>query len=56
MCPRSNLANQNNFSRVIWLGDLNYRIGLSYEEAIILLENSNWESLLEKDQVCWLSH
>ncbi|KAL1536704.1 hypothetical protein AAHA92_29309 [Salvia divinorum] len=37
--------------RVIWLGDLNYRIGLSYEEAIILLENSNWESLLEKDQL-----
>ncbi|KAH6803848.1 DNAse I-like superfamily protein, partial [Perilla frutescens var. frutescens] len=36
--------------RVIWLGDLNYRIGLSYEEARHLLEDNNWESLLEKDQ------
>lgn len=37
--------------RVIWLGDLNYRIGLSYQEARLLLEDNNWESLLEKDQL-----
>ncbi|KAI3451131.1 hypothetical protein Pfo_007796 [Paulownia fortunei] len=37
--------------RVIWLGDLNYRVGLSYEEARLLLEDNNWDSLLEKDQL-----
>ncbi|KAK4383270.1 Type I inositol polyphosphate 5-phosphatase 5 [Sesamum angolense] len=37
--------------RMIWLGDLNYRVGLSYDEARLLLEDNDWESLLEKDQV-----
>ncbi|XP_057786080.1 type I inositol polyphosphate 5-phosphatase 5-like [Salvia miltiorrhiza] len=37
--------------RLIWLGDLNYRIGLSYDEARILLQDNNWDSLLEKDQL-----
>ncbi|CAA0838133.1 DNAse I-like superfamily protein [Striga hermonthica] len=37
--------------RVIWLGDLNYRVGLSYEEARILLEDNDWDSLLNKDQL-----
>ncbi|XP_073293503.1 type I inositol polyphosphate 5-phosphatase 5 [Primulina huaijiensis] len=37
--------------RMIWLGDLNYRVGLSYEETRLLLEDNDWDSLLEKDQL-----
>uniref|UniRef100_A0A7N0U0K1 Inositol polyphosphate-related phosphatase domain-containing protein n=1 Tax=Kalanchoe fedtschenkoi TaxID=63787 RepID=A0A7N0U0K1_KALFE len=37
--------------RVIWLGDLNYRIALSYRCAKTLLEMHNWRALLEKDQL-----
>lgn len=36
---------------VIWLGDLNYRIALSYSETRKLLENNDWDALLNKDQV-----
>ncbi|KAG0477533.1 hypothetical protein HPP92_014374 [Vanilla planifolia] len=34
--------------RVFWLGDLNYRIALSYRETKSLLEENNWNALLEK--------
>ncbi|KAL0543272.1 hypothetical protein IC582_018363 [Cucumis melo] len=37
--------------RIIWLGDLNYRVSLSYEDTKILLEDSDWDKLLEKDQL-----
>ncbi|XP_022848677.1 type I inositol polyphosphate 5-phosphatase 5-like [Olea europaea var. sylvestris] len=37
--------------RMIWLGDLNYRVASSYEETRLLLEDNDWDSLLEKDQV-----
>ncbi|CAK8578822.1 unnamed protein product [Lathyrus sativus] len=37
--------------RIIWLGDLNYRVALSYEETRVLLEENDWETLLEKDQL-----
>ncbi|KAM3290168.1 type I inositol polyphosphate 5-phosphatase 5 [Capsicum chacoense] len=37
--------------RAIWLGDLNYRVSLSYEETRLLLENNDWDFLLEKDQL-----
>ncbi|XP_077248909.1 type I inositol polyphosphate 5-phosphatase 10-like isoform X2 [Tasmannia lanceolata] len=37
--------------RVIWLGDLNYRIALSYSETRNLLEDNDWDTLLEKDQL-----
>ncbi|KAG8640960.1 hypothetical protein MANES_13G091400v8 [Manihot esculenta] len=37
--------------RIIWLGDLNYRVSLSYEETRILLEDNDWDTLLEKDQL-----
>jgi hypothetical protein len=36
---------------VIWLGDLNYRIALSYSEATKLVEANDWGTLFEKDQV-----
>jgi hypothetical protein len=41
-------------SRIIWLGDLNYRVSLSYEETKTLLEDNEWDILLEKDQVSTL--
>ncbi|XP_031123416.1 type I inositol polyphosphate 5-phosphatase 4-like [Ipomoea triloba] len=37
--------------RVIWLGDLNYRIALSYRTAKTLVEMRNWRALLENDQL-----
>ncbi|KAF8377282.1 hypothetical protein HHK36_030657 [Tetracentron sinense] len=37
--------------RVIWLGDLNYRVALSYKQARVLLEDNDWDSLLDKDQL-----
>ncbi|KAJ6916922.1 hypothetical protein NC652_019356 [Populus alba x Populus x berolinensis] len=37
--------------RIIWLGDLNYRVALSYEETKVLLEDEDWDTLLEKDQL-----
>ncbi|RWW83099.1 hypothetical protein BHE74_00008421 [Ensete ventricosum] len=40
-------------SRIIWLGDLNYRIALSYQSAKSLVEMHNWRALLEKDQVVY---
>ncbi|GFZ04714.1 DNAse I-like superfamily protein [Actinidia rufa] len=36
--------------RIIWLGDLNYRIALSYRSAKSLVEMQNWRALLENDQ------
>ena len=38
-------------SRIVWLGDLNYRIALSYRTAKALVEMHNWRTLLENDQV-----
>ncbi|CAN6253256.1 unnamed protein product [Urochloa humidicola] len=37
--------------RIIWLGDLNYRVSMSYEETKMLLEENDWNTLLEKDQL-----
>ncbi|KAL4556441.1 hypothetical protein LXL04_039093 [Taraxacum kok-saghyz] len=37
--------------RIIWLGDLNYRIALSYRSGKALVEMQNWRALLEKDQL-----
>lgn len=37
--------------RVIWFGDLNYRIALSYSETRKLLQEDNWDALLDKDQL-----
>uniref|UniRef100_A0ACD5X1E5 Uncharacterized protein n=1 Tax=Avena sativa TaxID=4498 RepID=A0ACD5X1E5_AVESA len=36
--------------RIVWLGDLNYRIALSYRAVKALVEMRNWKALLEKDQ------
>ncbi|XP_044485328.1 type I inositol polyphosphate 5-phosphatase 4-like [Mangifera indica] len=37
--------------QIIWLGDLNYRIALSYRSAKALVEMRNWRALLENDQL-----
>ncbi|KAL5213085.1 hypothetical protein ABZP36_023932 [Zizania latifolia] len=37
--------------RIIWLGDLNYRVALSYDETKTLLEENDWDTLLENDQL-----
>lgn len=37
--------------RIIWLGDLNYRIALSYRSVKALVEMHSWKQLLEKDQL-----
>eukprot|EP00257_Ricinus_communis_P025938 XP_025013352.1 type I inositol polyphosphate 5-phosphatase 10 isoform X2 [Ricinus communis] len=37
--------------RAIWLGDLNYRIALSYSETRKLLERNDWKALFDKDQL-----
>ncbi|CAA0830120.1 DNAse I-like superfamily protein [Striga hermonthica] len=37
--------------RIIWLGDLNYRINLPYELTRELISNKNWPMLLERDQL-----
>ncbi|KAI3877945.1 hypothetical protein MKW92_038392 [Papaver armeniacum] len=37
--------------RVVWFGDLNYRISLPYEKTCKLISESAWSSLLEKDQL-----
>ncbi|KAJ7945382.1 type I inositol polyphosphate 5-phosphatase 5 [Quillaja saponaria] len=37
--------------RILWLGDLNYRVALSYDETRDLLEENEWDTLLEKDQL-----
>ncbi|XP_042015611.1 type I inositol polyphosphate 5-phosphatase 4-like [Salvia splendens] len=37
--------------RIIWLGDLNYRIALSYRCAKALVEMRNWRVLLDNDQL-----
>ncbi|XP_076899108.1 type IV inositol polyphosphate 5-phosphatase 3-like [Bidens hawaiensis] len=37
--------------RIIWLGDLNYRFNLSYEETRDLISKNAWSQLLESDQL-----
>ncbi|KAG2663020.1 hypothetical protein I3760_16G007800 [Carya illinoinensis] len=37
--------------RIIWLGDLNYRINLSYEKTREFISKKEWSKLVEKDQL-----
>ncbi|KAJ4951358.1 hypothetical protein NE237_028190 [Protea cynaroides] len=37
--------------RIIWFGDLNYRINLSYERTRQLISQKEWSQLIEKDQL-----
>ncbi|KAL6522664.1 Type IV inositol polyphosphate 5-phosphatase 7 [Orobanche hederae] len=55
--PRVNGSNEKSpetileHDRIIWLGDLNYRIALPYRSAKALIEMQNWRALLDKDQL-----
>ncbi|KAK8950056.1 Type I inositol 1,4,5-trisphosphate 5-phosphatase CVP2 [Platanthera guangdongensis] len=48
---RRNIMKILQHDRIIWFGDLNYRIALSYFEANKLLQENDWDALLEKDQL-----
>lgn len=37
---------------VIWLGDFNYRIGLSNQKARELVQQKDFQTLYDNDQVC----
>lgn len=37
--------------RIFWLGDLNYRINLPYNETRQLISKEEWSELIEKDQL-----
>ncbi|XP_010268606.1 PREDICTED: type IV inositol polyphosphate 5-phosphatase 3-like isoform X2 [Nelumbo nucifera] len=37
--------------RIIWFGDLNYRINLSYEKTLELISKNEWSELAERDQL-----
>uniref|UniRef100_A0A0D3GA71 Inositol polyphosphate-related phosphatase domain-containing protein n=1 Tax=Oryza barthii TaxID=65489 RepID=A0A0D3GA71_9ORYZ len=37
--------------RIIWFGDLNYRINLSYERTHELIAKQDWDGLFENDQL-----
>ncbi|KAK8597350.1 hypothetical protein V6N12_065820 [Hibiscus sabdariffa] len=37
--------------RIIWLGDLNYRINLTYGEVRDLISKKEWSKLIERDQL-----
>ncbi|KAJ7973998.1 putative Type I inositol polyphosphate 5-phosphatase [Quillaja saponaria] len=37
--------------RIIWLGDLNYRLNLSYEKTRELISKKDWSKLVERDQL-----
>ncbi|KAM7507944.1 hypothetical protein LguiA_018397 [Lonicera macranthoides] len=37
--------------KIIWLGDLNYRINLSYDKTRELISEKNWSKLVESDQL-----
>ncbi|GMI77096.1 hypothetical protein like AT1G71710 [Hibiscus trionum] len=37
--------------RIIWLGDLNYRINLRYDEVRDLIYKKEWSKLIERDQL-----
>ncbi|KAI3750623.1 hypothetical protein L2E82_21318 [Cichorium intybus] len=41
----------DNHDRIIWLGDLNYRLNLSYDKTRDLISKSSWSKLLEADQL-----
>ncbi|CAH9113249.1 unnamed protein product [Cuscuta epithymum] len=41
----------NGHERIIWIGDLNYRINLSYEKTLELISKKDWPKLIESDQL-----
>ncbi|XP_047977234.1 type IV inositol polyphosphate 5-phosphatase 3-like [Salvia hispanica] len=51
-CSAMGLPNRiYDHERIIWLGDLNYRINLPYERTRELISKKDWSKLLEQDQL-----
>ncbi|GFQ00935.1 type i inositol 1 4 5-trisphosphate 5-phosphatase cvp2 [Phtheirospermum japonicum] len=46
--PPDNILDHN---KIIWLGDLNYRLANICDDTYKLLERNDWQALLEKDQL-----
>ncbi|KAJ8466742.1 hypothetical protein OPV22_029294 [Ensete ventricosum] len=46
-CPQTILEHD----KIIWLGDLNYRLASTSNDTIELLKKQDWQALLEKDQL-----
>ncbi|XP_077245801.1 type I inositol polyphosphate 5-phosphatase 1-like isoform X2 [Tasmannia lanceolata] len=46
-----NAKNIHDHERIIWFGDLNYRINLSYEKTREFISNKEWSKLAERDQL-----
>ncbi|XP_047976350.1 type IV inositol polyphosphate 5-phosphatase 3-like isoform X2 [Salvia hispanica] len=52
LCSAMGLPNKiYDHERIIWLGDLNYRINLPYERTRELISKKDWSKLLEQDQL-----
>lgn len=50
--PRVSMPKRiHDHERIIWLGDLNYRINLSYERTHELISKQDWDELFENDQL-----
>ncbi|XP_051130368.1 type I inositol polyphosphate 5-phosphatase 8 isoform X2 [Andrographis paniculata] len=53
--PRTHFSQRANtildHDKIIWLGDLNYRLASSYGSTHELLERNDWQALLEKDEL-----
>lgn len=45
------MTNSNYLDTIVWLGDFNYRVGLTYERAMELVQKRDIEKLYENDQV-----
>ncbi|KAL6879657.1 hypothetical protein ACP4OV_012316 [Aristida adscensionis] len=45
------LRDISDHERILWLGDLNYHIDLSYERAHELITTSDWSQLADMDQL-----
>ncbi|CAM0954302.1 unnamed protein product, partial [Alopecurus aequalis] len=43
--------NSQNFRRIVWFGDLNYRLNLPFERAHEFISGQDWDRLFDNDQV-----
>ncbi|KAL8166927.1 hypothetical protein V2J09_008426 [Rumex salicifolius] len=51
-CQKDGLPqNIHDHERIIWLGDLNYRINLPYQKTRELISKQDWTKLVERDQL-----
>ncbi|XP_047307341.1 type IV inositol polyphosphate 5-phosphatase 3 isoform X2 [Impatiens glandulifera] len=51
LATRGHPRSIHDHERIIWLGDLNYRINLPYEKTRELISNLDWSKLVQSDQL-----